>query len=102
MRAVKHVRCQGLMHAHDASTHTMGAIIRAAPLVVARRVAFPIGTAQIASKWKYARARHYIAVSEFVKSVLINGGVPAAMISVVYDGVPPTERETAAEEIIAI
>ena len=102
MRAVKHARCHDLMHAHDARTHTMGAIIRGGPLVVARRVAFPIGTAQIASKWKYGRARHYIAVSEFVKRVLIKGGVPAAMISVVYDGVPPTEREAAAEEIIAL
>jgi glycosyltransferase involved in cell wall biosynthesis len=65
-------------------------------------VAFAIGTARIGSKWKYARARHYVAVSEFVKKVLIEGGVPAAMISVVYDGVPAMEREAAAGDIIAL
>ena len=37
-------------------------IVRGAPLVVSRRVAFPVG-----SRWKYGRARHYLAVSEFVK-----------------------------------
>ena len=102
MRAVKHARGHDLIHAHDARTHTMGVIVRGAPLLVARRVAFPIGTGQIASKWKYARARHYIAVSEFVKNVLIEGGVPASIISVVYDGVPVIERNAAAEEIIAL
>jgi glycosyltransferase involved in cell wall biosynthesis len=93
--AIKYARRHDLMHAHDARTHTMGAIVRGAPLVVARRVAFPIGTsgggsrpARIGSKWKYARARHYIAVSEFAKKVLIAGGIPAEKISVVYDGVP--------------
>jgi hypothetical protein len=102
MRAIKHARRHELMHAHDARTHTMGTILRGAPLVVARRVAFPIGTAQIASKWKYARARHYIAVSEFVKRVLIDGGVPASIISVVYDGVPVMEKDAAAGQIIAL
>jgi hypothetical protein len=99
---VKHARRHDLMHAHDARTHTLGAIVRGAPLVVARRVAFPIGAGQIASKWKYARARRYIAVSEFVKQVLIEGGVPAALISVVYDGVPLIEREAPGNEIIAL
>jgi hypothetical protein len=72
-----------LIHAHDARGHTVGAIVGGAPLVVSRRVAFAIG-----SKWKYGRARHYLAVSEFVKSVLVAGGVPRDRISVVYDGVP--------------
>src|SRR4051794_24459240 len=67
MRAVKLARRHDLMHAHDARTHTLGAIVRGAPLVVARRVAFPIGAGRLGSKWKYPRARHYIAVSEDVK-----------------------------------
>src|SRR5690242_4256263 len=62
------------------------------PLVVARRVAFPVG-----SRWKYGRARRYIAVSEFVKSVLVAGGVPESKISVVYDGVPILEVSRGAE-----
>jgi len=58
----------------------------AKPLVVSRRVAFEIG-----SRWKYGRAERYIAVSDFVKSVLVRGGVPAGRVSVVYDGVPVLE-----------
>ncbi len=38
--------------------------------------------------WKYRRAARYIAVSEHVKAVLMERGVPAEKISVVYDGVP--------------
>jgi glycosyltransferase involved in cell wall biosynthesis len=38
--------------------------------------------------WKYRRPVRYIAVSEFVKSVLLARGVPAEKIAVVYDGVP--------------
>jgi hypothetical protein len=56
------------------------------PLLVSRRVAFSAGT-----KWKYARARHYLAVSNFVKDKLLSGGVPDEKISVVYDGVPLLE-----------
>jgi hypothetical protein len=85
-RAVRELRCHDLVHAHDARTHTLGALLRSRPLVVARRVAFPVG-----SRWKYGRARRYIAVSEFVKGVLMEGGVAADRISVVYDGVPLLE-----------
>ena len=82
-RAVALAGRHDLLHAHDAASHTIGAIARASRLLVSRRVAFPIR-----SRWKYARARHYLAVSEFVKSVLIGGGVPEEKISVVHDGVP--------------
>src|ERR1051325_9874745 len=87
MRGIRHARRHDLLHDHDARTHTMGAIVRGAPLIVSRRVAFPVG-----SRWKYGRARRYIAVSEFVKSVLLAGGVPESRISVVYDGVPVLEQ----------
>lgn len=86
-RAVVLAQQHDLMHAHDASGHKLGAIVRGAPLVVSRRVAFPVGETT-GSQWKYGRAVTYLAVSEFVKSVLIQGGVPDDKISVVYDGVP--------------
>src|SRR5262245_26513615 len=70
-----------LVHAHDARSHTLAAIMGRPPLIVSRRVAFPIR-----SRWKYNRAARYIAVSECVKSVLIAGGVAAERIEVVYDG----------------
>jgi glycosyltransferase involved in cell wall biosynthesis len=82
-RAFRMVRHHDLVHAHDARCHTLGALLPRIPLVVARRVAFAVG-----SRWKYGRARRYIAVSEFVKRVLVEGGVPPERISVVYDGVP--------------
>ena len=104
LRAVRPTRGHDLVHAHDARTHTMAAIVRGAPLIVARRVAFPIGAREgrIGSKWKYARARHYIAVSEFVRGVLIEGGVPADRISVVHDGVPVITAGGPGSEIVAL
>ena len=53
------------------------------------------------SRWKYGRARHYLAVSEFVKSVLMAGGVPEEKISVVYDGVPVLELAQPASAVLA-
>jgi hypothetical protein len=72
-----------LVHAHDARSHTVAALLPGPPLIVARRVGFPVG-----SRWKYARPRRYIAVSDYVKSVLIAGGIPEPKIAVVPDGVP--------------
>jgi glycosyltransferase involved in cell wall biosynthesis len=82
-RAALLARRHDLLHAHDARAHTVAAIVRGAPLVVSRRVAFPVG-----SYWKYARPSQYLAVSAFVRQVLIAGGVPERKIAVVYDGVP--------------
>lgn len=75
-----------LIHAHDARAHTF-AVLTGRPAVVSRRVAFPVGY-NLASRWKYRRARHFIAVSQFVRHVLIEAGVDPARITVVYDGVP--------------
>ena len=81
-----------LVHAHDARAHTLAAVLSGAPLVVSRRVAFPIR-----SRWKYRHASRYAAVSQFVKGVMIEGGVPEDKISVVYDGVPLGETAAGAE-----
>jgi hypothetical protein len=89
-----------LVHAHDARAHTLAAVLGSAPLVVSRRVAFPIR-----SGWKYRHASHYAAVSQFVKGVMMEGGVPEEKISVIYDGVPIGELaaggETPLETIVA-
>jgi hypothetical protein len=93
-------RQSDVVHAHDARTHTLAAALNGAPLVVSRRVAFPIR-----SRWKYRRASRYAAVSQFVKGVMLDGGVPADKISVVYDGVPLGESvghaETIGETVVA-
>jgi len=91
------LRGHSLIHAHDARSHTLGAFLCARPLVVSRRVAFPVGSGTVGSRWKYARARRYLAVSQFVKNVLIAGGVPEEKISVVYDGVPTLDVSHGAE-----
>jgi Glycosyl transferases group 1/Glycosyltransferase Family 4 len=85
-RAMLLARRHDLLHAHDARSHTIGSMVRSEALVVSRRVAFAPG-----SRWKYGRARRYIAVSEYVKTVLESAGVPEENISVVYDGVPLLE-----------
>src|SRR5262249_26022888 len=53
------------------------------------------------SRWKYARPRRFIAVSDHVKSVLIGGGVGPERISVIYDGVPLLPSSQPADTIVA-
>ena len=80
-------RAAGITHAHDARSHTLAAWAAPARLVVSRRVAFAVQRNPL-SRWKYARAAHYIAVSGFVKQTLLNAGIEPSRISIVYDGVP--------------
>jgi hypothetical protein len=75
-----------LIHAHDARAHTWVVTLGNAPVVVARRVAFAVKNSPL-SQWKYRRARHYLAVSQFVRETLLDASIPADRISVVYDGV---------------
>jgi len=85
-----------LIHAHDARAHTLATLTRKR-VIVSRRVAFPVRRGR-ASRWKYRRAAHYIAVSNFVKQTLIDAGLTPDKITVVYDGVPvdPVEANLAA------
>jgi glycosyltransferase involved in cell wall biosynthesis len=83
-----------LLHAHDARAHAiaLAALVgrRDIPLVVTRRVAFvPKG------RIKYgARVARFIAISRAVREALMQGGVPADRVDVVYSGVPsPRVRE---------
>ncbi len=85
-RLLSQYRRFDIVHAHDATSHSLAALLPGARLVVARRVAFPIRTG-VASRWKYGRAAHFIAVSEFVRGRLLEAGIEAARISVVRDGV---------------
>jgi len=75
-----------LVHAHDARAHTLAALVARAPFVVSRRVAFPIRRGA-ASRWKYSRARRYLAVSRFVARELAAAGVSEDRVDVVYDSV---------------
>jgi hypothetical protein len=73
-----------LIHAHDARAHTLAALCSRNLLIVSRRVVFPVPNS-LFSRWKYARATHYLAISH---AVMRNLPVPADKTSVVYDGVP--------------
>jgi glycosyltransferase involved in cell wall biosynthesis len=76
-----------LIHAHDARAHTKYAFSRKQPLVVSRRVGFPIGRS-VFSRLKYRFADRYLAVSKYVAVQLQKAGVPDSKIRVVYDGIP--------------
>ena len=96
-------RAAEVVHAHDSRSHTFAAITARAPLVVARRVAFPAGRS-LAARWKYARAARFLAVSRFVAGELQRAGVPAERISVVPDGVelPAEVRPRDGSRIVAL
>jgi len=76
-----------IVHAHDARSHAFGALFSRVPLVVSRRVAFPVRDAPV-SRWKYRRPELFIAVSRFVARELRRGGVEERRIVVIGDGVP--------------
>jgi glycosyltransferase involved in cell wall biosynthesis len=80
-------RSVDLIHAHDGRGHTLAALVPTGkPLVVSRRVAFPIRQNPF-SKRNYARADRFIAISNHVRRQLLAAGVADSKISVVYDGV---------------
>ena len=79
-------RRHDVVHVHDARAHTWAVACGAKPLVVARRVAFPVGRGWL-SRWKYSRPERFIAISKAVATTLIEAGVQPARISVIGDGV---------------
>lgn len=81
------VKQADLVHAHDARSHALCAITGARPLIVSRRVAFPVKSGML-SAWKYSRASMFLAVSHFVAGRLADADVPETKIRVVYDGIP--------------
>jgi glycosyltransferase involved in cell wall biosynthesis len=89
-----------IVHAHDARSHTLAALFARCPLVVSRRVAFPIKTSAL-SRWKYGRARLFLAVSQFVADNLVRAGVSNDRVMVVYDGVPAPSELAHGDAIIA-
>jgi hypothetical protein len=91
-----------LVHVHDARAHTLAAIAGVTPLVVSRRVAFPVKRGFFSSR-KYARADLYIAVSKFVAARLMDAGIEGARICVVHDGVPiPELASSRAGRVLAL
>lgn len=88
-----------LIHAHDARTHTLAALLSHVPFVVSRRVAFPLHNSA-ASRWKYGRANRYLAVSKYVAGILIASGIDSERIDIVYDGVELPETAANGDTIL--
>ncbi len=91
-----------IVHANEAHALTSAWLAQAhrrAGLVAARRVAYPLGTGALA-RARYRAPRRIIAISRFVAQSVIASGVPAGIVSVVYDGVeiPPPSSPAAHTE----
>lgn len=93
-----------LVAAHASHPHGLAVWARwfgmRAPLVVHRRVDFPV-RAHFFNRGKYAAPAAYIAISEAVKAILVQGGVPAAKIAVISSGVPAFAAVPGAREKLA-
>lgn len=105
LQAVRKHRAEfDVVHAHDSHAHSLAALAAIGssapppPLVVSRRVAFPIGTLGF---FKYETADAYIAVSDFVRRRLLEARVPDRKIHVVFDGVPPPCAEPSTSSSIS-
>jgi len=92
-------RVADVTHAHDARSHAIAALAGRKPVIVSRRVAFPVHRNPL-SRWKYGRAAHYIAVSEFVRNALLEGGIAPSGVTVVYDGVPTQPLSSGGEIMV--
>ena len=88
-----------LMHAHDSRSHTIGTMLSRVPLVVSRRVAFPVRDT-LGSRWKYQSPVLFIAVSHFVANELRRACVPEARITIVHDGVPIPESPASGRAVL--
>jgi len=78
-----------IIHCHTALAHTLGIIacfVCKAKLVVTRRVDFPLRSAGF-SLWKYRRADNILAISNRIRDILIQSGIPEDKVTLVPDGV---------------
>jgi len=83
----------GVVHANEPHALTaawLAAAHRKVPVVTSRRVAYPLQNNAIARS-RYLMARRILAVSRFVAASVIESGLPADKVEVVYEGVevPP-------------
>jgi glycosyltransferase involved in cell wall biosynthesis len=73
-------------------------------VIAARRIALPLSPSAF-SLARYRAARRIVAVSHFVEQSVVNSGMPAASVEVIYDGVeiPPeissADRERARSQL---
>ena len=86
-------RSPAVLHAHDAHALTLAGIcawLSSSPLVVTRRVDFPLRHGGF-----WTRADRVIAISHAVADVLVRSGVSRERISVIYSGISLEETRKA-------
>jgi glycosyltransferase involved in cell wall biosynthesis len=82
-----------VVHAHHPRAHALALLAslftKVPDLVVSRRVSFRLKKWNIFSQWKYRskKIRTFIAVSEDIRRVLIDGGVAPEKLTVIHSGV---------------
>jgi glycosyltransferase involved in cell wall biosynthesis len=90
-------------HLHDPHALACGVLAArgagAPALVATRRVDFPLQGRW--SRWKYGRAARVVAVSAAIRSVVEAGGLDAARVRVVYEGVPDREPPAGGRSLLA-
>jgi glycosyltransferase involved in cell wall biosynthesis len=88
---LRQLRDPVLLHAHDSHALTLAglsALIRRTPVVVTRRVTFPLQR-----KFFYQRACRIIAISRAVREALLSDGIPAQRLVVIPSAVDPSVSE---------
>jgi len=71
---------------------------RKVPLLVSRRVAYRLKKGPLA-RGRYLAAQRILAISQFVKQSVLDSGIPAEIVEVIYEGVevpPPVTPEARA------
>lgn len=88
-KEIKRFKSQ-IVHAHDARTLGLAAWTRAmgirSCIVAARRVAFPLRKNPLTALKYQSVARRVVAVSQFVRELLVASGIDKRRVDVVYDG----------------
>jgi L-malate glycosyltransferase len=82
-----------LIHAQTSHAHSLArtaAKKAGVPCVVSRRVDFRVGGNWFSRRKYRASNVHYIAISEGVKRALVESGINANRIQIVYSGIDPT------------
>ncbi len=79
-----------ILHAHTSHAHALAWLagrITNRPVVVTRRVDFPISTNWLSKRKYLSPSVTFIAISEGVREVLMRGGVPRERIHLVHSGI---------------
>ena len=85
-----------VLHANEPHALTAAGLAgtqKKVPIVLSRRVAYPLSRGGLAGK-RYQIPQRVIAISHFVEQSVLNSGIPLEKLAVVYEGVdipsPPT------------